>query len=130
MSLISNKLLNKVKEKTILENAQLIVCLYESQPEEDKIELKWLYERNKEGLIRKFKLKFHSAEDDEIENFMRIYLHSQKNYLGYFLCFLPERDREWKITKTVFMENYLKETYVGVNYGWFIENNESGLHFP
>ena len=46
----------------------------------------------------------------------------------YFFC--PERGREQKITKTAFMGNYLKETNVDVNYGWFIENNESGLHFP
>ena len=126
MSLISNKRLSIIKEKTVLETALSIVCLYESQLEESKIELKWLYEKNREDFIRKFKLKFLSAEDDEIENFMRIYLYPKKKRL--FFC--PESGREWKITKTAFMGNYLKETYVDVNYGWLIENNESGLHFP
>ena len=50
------------------------------------------------------------------------------NFFFFFFC--PERGREWKITKTAFMGNYLKETNVDVNYGWLIENNESGLHFP
>ena len=68
--------------------------------------------------------------DNEIENFMRIHLYPEKNDLGYFLCSCPERGREWKITKTAFMGNYLTETYVDVNYWWLIENNELGLHFP
>ena len=78
MSVISNKRLSIIKEKSNPRNALLIVCLYESQLEEGKIELKWLYEKNREDFIRKFKLKFLSAEDDEIENFMGIYLYKKK----------------------------------------------------
>lgn len=78
MSVISNKRLSIIKEKSNPRNALLIVCLYESQLEEGKIELKWLYEKNREDFIRKFKLKFLSAEDDEIENFMGIYLYPKK----------------------------------------------------
>ena len=85
MSLISNKRLSIIKEKTVLETALSIVCLYESQLEESKIELKWLYEKNREDFIRKFKLKFLSAEDDEIENFMRIYLYPKKKDFFFVL---------------------------------------------
>lgn len=78
MSVTSNKSLSIIEEKKILENALSIFCLYESQLQEDKIELKWLHERNKEEFFRKFKLKFPSAEDDKIENFMRIHLYPKK----------------------------------------------------
>ena len=40
MSVISNKRLSIIKEKSNPRNALLIVCLYESQLEEGKIELK------------------------------------------------------------------------------------------
>ena len=43
--------------------------------------------------------------------------------------FCDEDGDEWPINRT-FSGIYLKELYVDHNYGWFLENNESGLHFP
>ena len=99
MSVISNKGLSIIEEKTILENALSIFCLYESQLEENKIELEWLYERNKEKFFRKFKLKFPSAEDDEIENFMRIYLYPKKMTWVNFYFFALKEAKNVKLLK-------------------------------
>ena len=43
--------------------------------------------------------------------------------------FYDEDGDEWPINRT-FSGIYLKELYVDHNYGWFLENNESGLQFP
>ena len=74
MSVINEEHLNQIREQTILENALSMYSLYKYKFEEGKIELKWLYIKHKEEFIRKFKQKFPDAGDDEIKNFIRIYL--------------------------------------------------------
>ena len=107
--------------------------LYKYKFEEGKIELKWLYIKHKEEFIRKFKQKFPDAGDDEIKNFIRIYLKpafsNEKNDLRDFMFFDKDGD-EWPVNRICFFGIYLKELHVDNNYGWFLENNEPGLHFP
>ena len=54
MSTIKEERLNQIRETGILENALSVYSLYEYKFQEDKVELKWLYERCKEEFIRKF----------------------------------------------------------------------------
>ena len=74
MSTIKEERLNQIRETAILENALSVYLLYEYKFQDDKVELKWFYKKCKEEFIRKFKLKFLAADDNEIKNFMRIYL--------------------------------------------------------
>ena len=64
---------------------------------------------------------------------MRIYLKptcdDKGKDLGSFM-FLDKDGDEWPIERTSFAGIYLKESYIDHNYGWFLENNESDLHFP
>ena len=88
-----------------------------------KIELKWIYKRNNEEFVRKFKLKFLAADDNEIKNFTRIYL-----ILGDFI-FRNKDSNELLIARIIFIGIYLRELYVDHEYGWFPENTKLGLHF-
>ena len=117
MNVISIERFNKIKEKTILENAFSVICLYKYQFDEGELELKWLYERNKKGFVKTFKQKFPIIDDAEIENFMNIYLYPSENESGYFLFFCSKRDREWRITKYALLGYYLKEQFTNANYG-------------
>ena len=61
--------LNSIKEKAIWENARSVYELYEYTLQESKVELEWLYEKDKAEFIRKFKLKYPLADEGEIKFF-------------------------------------------------------------
>ena len=90
--------------------------LYEYNFDEDKVELKQLCKRHKEKFKRKFKQKLPSADDDDIKNFIRIYLtpiydDEKEIDLGDFMF----RD-ECYINRTYFTGINLKELHVDHNY--------------
>lgn len=70
MSIMTQERLNSIKEKVIWENARSIYELYEYTLQESKVELGWLYEKNKAKFIRKFKLKYPQADESEINFFL------------------------------------------------------------
>ena len=84
-------------------------------------------------MLENLDLRFPNAEDREIKNFIRIHLQlklDNNNYDLLDLIFWDGDSDEWPIARISFMGTYLKELYVDRNYGWFLENNGSGLHFP
>ena len=95
--------------------------------------LKLLYKKHKEEFIRKFKLKFPVADDDEIKNFIRIYLKptygNKGKDLGSFM-FHDEDGNDCRIERTCFVGIYLKEPFIDHNYRRFLQNNGSGLRLP
>ena len=132
MSIMTQERLNSIKEKVIWENARSIYELYEYTLQESKVELGWLYEKNKAKFIRKFKLKYPQADESEIKFSFRIYLtpefDSDKNDLGDYKHYDKEGN-EWPINSSDYIGIYWKD--VGdYNYGWFIKNDGSGLYLP
>ena len=115
--------LNQIREKTLSENALSLHTLCEYKNQDEYLQHKWLYRINKEEFVRKFKLKFPAADDDEIKNFTRIYLVP-----GDFIMDIDGDD--FRISRIIFIGNYLKEFYVDHNYRWFLENTNLGLRFP
>ena len=86
MSIMTQERLNSIKEKAIWENSRSVYELCEYTLQKSKVELEWLYEKNKAEFIRKFKLKYPQADESEIKFSFRIYLtpefDSDKNDLG------------------------------------------------
>ena len=119
---MTEECLNQIREKTLLEHALSVHTLYEYKNQEEYPQHKWLYRRNKEEFVRKFKLKFSGLDDNEIKKFRRIYLVP-----GDFIMYTDRND--FRISRIIFIGNYLKELYVDYNYGWFLENTKLGLRF-
>ena len=50
-----------------------VSCLNECLDQEGKKDLKWLYFKNKQEFVKKFKQKFENANNEVVTNFIRIY---------------------------------------------------------
>ena len=66
--------LDEIKEMTLLENTLEMYSLYENKFEKGKIELRWLYVKNRDEFVKKIRKKFPTVNDGEKANFIRIYL--------------------------------------------------------
>ena len=117
--------LEEIKQKSLLELALSVSCLNECLDQEGKKDLKWLYFKNKQEFVKKFKQKFENTNNEVVTNFIRIYW--QPTFEDEFL-FYNENGDEWKITKSCFMGIYLKES-IDHNYVFFLENDDTGSHF-
>lgn len=65
--------LEEIKQKSLLELALSVSCLNECLDQEGKKDLKWLYFKNKQEFVKKFKQKFENANNEVVTNFIRIY---------------------------------------------------------
>lgn len=54
--------------------------------------LKWLCVKNRDEFLRKFRLRFPNADDNEIKNFIRIHLQPKLDNNNYDFCDLISRD--------------------------------------
>ena len=87
-----------------------------------------LYRSSRNEFIEKFRLKYPKAENDEIFNFVRIYLlyqpaennHEKSDFL--FDGRIPVNRLSW-------MGPYLQEKG-DYKYSWLVENLEKNIHHP
>ena len=105
----------QINQKSLLELALLVSWLNECIDEEGKKDLKWLYFKNKQEFVKKFKQKFENPNSQLVANFIKIYL--QPTPEDEFL-FYNENGDEWKKTKSCFIGVYLKKS-INHNYGFF-----------
>ena len=75
MSIMTQERLNSIKEKSIWENSRSVYELCEYTLQKSKVELEWLYEKNKAEFIRKFKLKYPQADESEVNFFLGFTWH-------------------------------------------------------
>ena len=59
--------MNEMRDLTIFKNAMEMYSLYECKLKKEKFVLKWLYVKNRDKFVRKFKLRYPAADDDEIK---------------------------------------------------------------
>ena len=118
---------NEVQKKKVEENSlmQIAINIHSLFIYKDRghFTITELYEKNITEFCRKFKLRFLTVDDAEVENFIRIYLTLQSMY-----C-LNHSDIE--ICSHAFAMPCLKADS-DRNCGWFLENNEDhkNVHLP
>ena len=101
---------NEIQNLSLLENALAMNNLHEYKKQKWKYTLKWLYVKNKEAFIRKFKERFDN-DKAVLKNFIRIYLKTNK------LWTIDDNRGETTISNVWFCGSYIK-IEVDINYGF------------
>ena len=65
---------NRIKENSLLESVINVYDYFEFVKTKGHFYLNWLYYFNREEFLRKMKLRYPTATEAEIKNFIRIYL--------------------------------------------------------
>lgn len=121
--------MNEIQEITLFENAIEMYSIYEYKFKKGQFAIKWLYEKNRDEFIRKFKLCYLTATDSKIKNFIQIYLQPVLDDNFHDLGDFSLND-EIRINRLCFVGNYLKDKNVYINHGWLIENGRTGFNCP
>ena len=69
---ISQEILDGKRNLSLLENALNVHFLWQYKFMKKRLNLKWAYVQSRDEFVRKFRLRYHSITDEEIENFIRI----------------------------------------------------------
>ena len=130
MSVISKELSDdNIKENpSLFEIAADVFYLSQYKKLEEHFVQKSKYICSRDEFIKKFRIKYPQMSEEEISNFIRIYLlyePAENNYKKSDFLF----DGRLPLNRICWMSFYLQEE-VDYKYCWLIENTGEGIHHP